>query len=34
MRPSGSTMRKVAGGNLRTPRKIVCGGGTTAWKVM
>ena len=32
MRPSGSTTRTVAGGSLRTPVRMVRGGGTTLWK--
>ena len=32
-RPSGSIATSVAGGTLDTPRRIVCGGGTTEWKV-
>jgi hypothetical protein len=32
--PSGSMVRIVAGGSLRTPCRIVRGGGTTACQVM
>ena len=32
-RPSGSITRTVAGGSLRTPFRIVRGGGTTLWNV-
>ena len=32
--PSASITRIVAGGNFFTPFSRVCGGGTTAWKVM
>ena len=30
--PSGSMRMIVPGGSLRTPRRIVCGAGTTEWK--
>jgi hypothetical protein len=33
-RPSAVTTRTVAGGSLRTPRRIVRGAGTTEWNVM
>ncbi len=31
--PSGSIRMMVPGGSLRTPRRIVCGAGTTEWKL-
>ncbi len=32
--PSGSTTSRVAGGRRRTPRRMVCGAGTTEWNIM